>query len=72
MKSGNRSRGRGRQRRSARYTRATAVVLSQDNEALLLKHYGEDDWALPRAGFGWSSWLRCLAKSLSHRCHFRG
>ena len=27
--------------------RATAVVFSQDNEVLLVKHNGEDDWALP-------------------------
>ena len=42
-----RSRGRPRRRRKSLYTRATAVVFSQDNEVLLVKHHGEDDWALP-------------------------
>ena len=40
-------RGRPRQGRRTLYTRATAVVFSQDNEVLLVKHHGEDDWALP-------------------------
>ena len=40
---------RGRRRRRGRtpYARATAVVFSQDNEVLLVKHRGQDDWALP-------------------------
>ena len=41
------SRGRRRRRRRTPYTRATAVVFSQDNEVLLVKHHGQDDWALP-------------------------
>ena len=42
-----RSRGRPRRGRKSLYARATAVVFSQDNEVLLVKHHGEDDWALP-------------------------
>ena len=41
------SRGRSRRRRRTSYTRATSVVFSQDNEVLLVKHHGQDDWALP-------------------------
>ena len=45
----NQKRSRGRPRRSRRplYLRATAVVLSQNNEVLLVKHRGKGDWALP-------------------------
>ena len=42
-----RSRSRPRRKRRTPYARATAVVLSQDNEVLLVKHRGQDDWALP-------------------------
>ena len=41
------SRVRQRRRRRTPYKRATAVVFSQDNEVLLVKHHGQDDWALP-------------------------
>ena len=41
------TRGRRRRRRRTPYTRATAVVFRQDNEVLLVKHRGQDDWALP-------------------------
>ena len=41
------SRGRPPRRRRTPYVRATAVVFSQDNEVLLVKHRGQDDWALP-------------------------
>ena len=48
MRSGHkRSRGRPRRGRRTRYPRATTVVLSQDNDVLLVKHHGEDNWALP-------------------------
>ncbi len=48
MRSGHKgSRGRRRRRRRTPYTRATAVVFRQDNEVLLVKHHGQDDWALP-------------------------
>ena len=41
------SRGRPRRRRKTPYKRATAVVFNQDNEVLLVKHLGQDPWALP-------------------------
>ena len=48
MRSGHKgSRGRPRRRRKTPYKRATAVVFSQDNEVLLVKHHGQDHWALP-------------------------
>ena len=48
MRSGHKGRrSRRRQRSKTLYTRATAVVFSQNNEVLLVKHHCEDDWALP-------------------------
>ena len=48
MRSGQiRRRGHRGKRRRTLYTRATAVLFSQNNEVLLVKHDGQDDWALP-------------------------
>ena len=49
MRSGNPSRRRGhpQQRRKTLYMRATAVVVNQDHEVLLVKHNGQNEWSLP-------------------------
>ena len=42
-----RRRGRPQQKRKTLYMRATAVVVNQDGEVLLVKHNGQSEWALP-------------------------
>ena len=43
----NRRRGRRRQRRRTLYLRATVIVFNQDDEVLLVKRNGQNEWALP-------------------------
>ena len=48
MRRGNPSPRRGRpQQRRTLYMRATAVVVNQDHEVLLVKHNGQNEWSLP-------------------------
>ena len=49
MSRGNPSRRRGRpqQRRKTLYMRATAVVVNESHEVLLVKHNGQNEWSLP-------------------------
>lgn len=42
-----RRRGRPPQKRKTLYMRATAVVVNQDSDVLLVKHNGQNEWSLP-------------------------